>query len=625
MNQGGLHSNASFPPTGPRTASPPPASAPVQTPSSTRPLKPTPSPLVVPNRVDSLQGGYTISNSPDSSTSFKPPHAGDTNTNLNNSTGNGIYSSGSTRPLTHPRKASLADSVSSIVTSGSSTGSLSSPLASPLTSVPSSLNSYNFGGNLNTPVQSQYTGLNPQPASPSSKTENGLPRQRNPLVIAPPSNIQSSPTSTPPLKFTTSPPSQPEPQQFQPPSQPQMLSAVFENRQRSLSRESRITLPDEARQYIVNMADSPAPSPRTDSFSPRSKLSTSVFPPPPNDTSTESGRESEFLDMEEEDESDEESEGEGIGDITVGADDPGAHYIYGLVPENRFTLEQLPAFNTLRVDKVQAPSRRENNTNGHPGPPLHQSQHLNNYSSQSNSSREDVDAIQSKRKEKSRVGAEEFPLPPSNIVLQRQQALAAQDAQTQSYPQQNPQQQQSLQVQHSPSVPAPSSKHMQAMLHQAPQSSPHHPSNDTHPSMQESPYPIQANPAYRAESSSQPQEKQESTVQAVPLSFRELPLLSSDLPHTQIVVSHSFVRPNDRGKEVLSFIVFVNPGNGKEGWKVEKMYSDVLSLDQRVRNSVGKGVGKKIGNLPEGKLWKDHAPAKVDQRKVSFPANSTRY
>jgi RalA-binding protein 1 len=62
--------------------------------------------------------------------------------------------------------------------------------------------------------------------------------------------------------------------------------------------------------------------------------------------------------------------------------------------------------------------------------------------------------------------------------------------------------------------------------------------------------------------------------------------------------------------------VYVDPGNNKEGWKVEKMYSDVLALDQRVRNSVGKNVGKKMASLPEGKLWKDHAPAKVDQRKV---------
>ncbi|KAJ7602259.1 hypothetical protein B0H17DRAFT_1189965, partial [Mycena rosella] len=102
----------------------------------------------------------------------------------------------------------------------------------------------------------------------------------------------------------------------------------------------------------------------------------------------------------------------------------------------------------------------------------------------------------------------------------------------------------------------------------------------------------------------------------VPVSFRALPLLPTDLPHTTVTVSHSFVRPNDRGKEVLSFVVSVDPGNNKEGWKVEKMYSDVLALDQRVRNSVGKGVGKKIVSLPEGKLWKDQAPAKVDQRKA---------
>ncbi|KAJ7763700.1 RhoGAP-domain-containing protein, partial [Mycena olivaceomarginata] len=94
----------------------------------------------------------------------------------------------------------------------------------------------------------------------------------------------------------------------------------------------------------------------------------------------------------------------------------------------------------------------------------------------------------------------------------------------------------------------------------------------------------------------------------VPASFRALPLLSTDLPHTNVNVSHSF--------EVLSFVVYVDPGNNKEGWKVEKMYSDVLALDQRVRNSVGKNVGKKMASLPEGKLWKDHAPAKVDQRKA---------
>jgi RalA-binding protein 1 len=98
--------------------------------------------------------------------------------------------------------------------------------------------------------------------------------------------------------------------------------------------------------------------------------------------------------------------------------------------------------------------------------------------------------------------------------------------------------------------------------------------------------------------------------------FRALPLLATDLPQTRISVSHSSIRPNDRGKEVLSFIIVVDPGRGKETWNVEKLYSDVLGLDQRIRASVGKGVGKKIASLPEGKLWRDHAPAKVDQRKV---------
>jgi len=101
--------------------------------------------------------------------------------------------------------------------------------------------------------------------------------------------------------------------------------------------------------------------------------------------------------------------------------------------------------------------------------------------------------------------------------------------------------------------------------------------------------------------------------------YRALPLLSSDLPTTLIQVSQSLVRPNDRGKEVLSFVIIVQPDPAnptKESWKVEKMYSDVVALDARVRGTVGKAIAKKIVSLPEGKLWKDHAPAKVDHRKV---------
>ena len=95
-----------------------------------------------------------------------------------------------------------------------------------------------------------------------------------------------------------------------------------------------------------------------------------------------------------------------------------------------------------------------------------------------------------------------------------------------------------------------------------------------------------------------------------------LSLSVADLPRTLIQVSNSSIRPNDRGKDVLSFIIVVDPGNGRQPWKIEKLYSDVLTLDSRVRAIAGKGLGKKLVSLPEGRLWKDHAPAKVDQRKV---------
>ncbi|EJF64182.1 hypothetical protein DICSQDRAFT_178675 [Dichomitus squalens LYAD-421 SS1] len=104
------------------------------------------------------------------------------------------------------------------------------------------------------------------------------------------------------------------------------------------------------------------------------------------------------------------------------------------------------------------------------------------------------------------------------------------------------------------------------------------------------------------------------------MSFRALPLLAEDLPYTEVVVLNSSIRPNDKGKEVLSFIISVDPGRGKDSWKVEKLYSDVLGLDARVRAAVGRTTSRKLATLPEGRLWRDHAPAKVDQRKVALEA-----
>lgn len=99
--------------------------------------------------------------------------------------------------------------------------------------------------------------------------------------------------------------------------------------------------------------------------------------------------------------------------------------------------------------------------------------------------------------------------------------------------------------------------------------------------------------------------------------LRALPLISTDLPQTKVQVSHSSIRPNDKGKEVLSFVIILDPGSGKEMWKIEKLYSDVISLDQKVKLT-SRSLAKKMPVLPESKLWRDHAPAKVDQRKVAL-------
>ncbi|KAL0565675.1 Rho GTPase activating protein [Marasmius crinis-equi] len=95
-----------------------------------------------------------------------------------------------------------------------------------------------------------------------------------------------------------------------------------------------------------------------------------------------------------------------------------------------------------------------------------------------------------------------------------------------------------------------------------------------------------------------------------------LRLLSSDLLHTKISVFHSSCF-DDHGKEALSVIVHVDPGRGKKGWKVEKMYIHVLGLDLSVRASREK-LGNRIPTLPGKTLWKGHSPTKVDQRKTTL-------
>lgn len=63
-----------------------------------------------------------------------------------------------------------------------------------------------------------------------------------------------------------------------------------------------------------------------------------------------------------------------------------------------------------------------------------------------------------------------------------------------------------------------------------------------------------------------------------------------------------------------------NPLRRREGapdsWLVEKLYSEIVALDAKIRPKLGKGYSKKLAPLPDPKLFKDHAPAKADARKT---------
>ncbi|KAG9055408.1 hypothetical protein FS842_002257 [Serendipita sp. 407] len=97
---------------------------------------------------------------------------------------------------------------------------------------------------------------------------------------------------------------------------------------------------------------------------------------------------------------------------------------------------------------------------------------------------------------------------------------------------------------------------------------------------------------------------------------RSSPQLSpGDLTSTRVTIVHSNIRTNERGKEVLSFVIIVQPPRGDD-WRVEKLYSDVVALDVKVRGALGRSQAKRLPQLPDSKLFKDNAPAKVDQRRV---------
>ncbi|CUA70661.1 Rho GTPase-activating protein 21-B [Rhizoctonia solani] len=135
--------------------------------------------------------------------------------------------------------------------------------------------------------------------------------------------------------------------------------------------------------------------------------------------------------------------------------------------------------------------------------------------------------------------------------------------------------------------------------------------------------PIATSPTTSTTSTPPPPRMQRTDSQQTTTTMTSPPKLTTfDLGTAIITVPLSHIRANERGKEVLSFVIEIalDPMSEREGWKIEKLYSDVLALDVKVRQSLGRSALKKIAPLPDAKLFKDNAPAKVDQRKMMLQA-----
>ncbi|KAI7860175.1 hypothetical protein BDC45DRAFT_529793 [Circinella umbellata] len=118
-----------------------------------------------------------------------------------------------------------------------------------------------------------------------------------------------------------------------------------------------------------------------------------------------------------------------------------------------------------------------------------------------------------------------------------------------------------------------------------------------------------------------PQENSLQQVQQQPQKVNDKNTLTAkNISTVMIKVIGSNITTNDRGREVVSFIISVGKrGNEfEELWRVEKLYSNFLALDTKIKAQ--SHVRSKVGKLPDKQLFStsNRAPSKTDQRKVAL-------
>ncbi|KAI9301959.1 hypothetical protein BJ944DRAFT_128634 [Cunninghamella echinulata] len=100
--------------------------------------------------------------------------------------------------------------------------------------------------------------------------------------------------------------------------------------------------------------------------------------------------------------------------------------------------------------------------------------------------------------------------------------------------------------------------------------------------------------------------------------------LATGITNISLKVLGSNIRQNEKGREVISFIISVGKKPDEtnlefeELWRVEKLYSHFLDLDAKIKSSRNKTAYSRIAKLPDKTLFTSHSPSKVDRRKAAL-------
>ncbi|KAF9187433.1 hypothetical protein BGZ51_001280 [Haplosporangium sp. Z 767] len=106
-------------------------------------------------------------------------------------------------------------------------------------------------------------------------------------------------------------------------------------------------------------------------------------------------------------------------------------------------------------------------------------------------------------------------------------------------------------------------------------------------------------------------------------------MFNENLEFVSVLVVGSTIKTNDRGKELLTFTVSIGQEvQGPDGmyphneddelWRTEKQYAEFVNLDSKLRVTQSRNVVNSLPRLPDKSLFSNHAPSKVDARKVAL-------